>query len=720
MSTSVLKHEFKVSHVPFEARVDTLLNIKKRRENVVYSCRTVQDNVNMAFVSTKSINSNDNLFISDHSTRLPANRIDNTDPVVFTGNTFTLDVDTFLLTDIFTTPTPTQPTVPLFRQHIIDTSRFDPDDATHSILSLEVLDTNLKTVSDITDLLVTTTSILDVNHGVVFNNLETDFDDLANQPTVFYIKYTVRTGPTVTNYVELLNNVSVYRQADFDDVDGFGVLLATRKVYNLAEGLGGTFDIEISTLSSKHAIIQQLISRIALLKPPLRSNEDPWFLNISNGKFFTTLRKNSAESLPPFKYEIAEFDDQLFTPFFPFKTVVRETGITLDNSLVKASKQNIVIDPDQDFHMTVEIEDENGVVILVFTTDQAKIGTNFAPGLKFTDGIRSVSSTDGFVDLVEQPPTRSTVVLSYTHKEFEFEFTDIDFNPVNNRNVDKETSVIYIVPQTLERDNTLFFLRVDDEGQVIFSSQAEFGDTVGIDIGLRLLSSSGLSYAGPAGFLDTYTIETKFPIDTVGFENNPRFLVLGEAYVGESTSEKSAGLIDIRIRGGGIKSVGSEAILQRNLESQWNWDIGEWDGYPYPGAASYVVEIPCEVLTTNSGTLTPEQVKNIVQEHTAEGVYAVVRTYGEANPKFQDPVIGSGVIDLSWSDSGPDVTYNIYQGDSEEGPFTLITSPSLAMTTLTVSGLASNTTFFFKVTGIKDDHECIDSNDESIIGAEIR
>lgn len=713
MSISVLKHQVNVSHVPYEARTDTALNIKKRKESIIYSGQTDIDNINLAFVQTEAINSNDNLFISDHSTRLPANRIDNTDPVIFTSASHSLDVDTFLLTDIFTTQTPTQPSVPLFLQHLIDRDRFDPDEANQAILSLEILDIDLVPITDLSEILVTTVIFKGNNHGVIFNNLESTFNASTNVANVFYIKYTVRNGSTITNYVELLDNQSIYREATFEDVDSLGALISTRKVYLIAEATTGTFDITISS-SQKYAIVQLLKSRIQILKPSLRNNEEPWFVTIANGKFFTTL-----QGLPIAKYEIAEFEDQLFSPFFPFKISSRETSIAFGTSLFKVAKRNIVIDPDQDFNVTVEIEDENDSVVKVFTTDTPLIGTSFSPGILYTDGIRSIDKLTGYIDLREAPPTSYTVKVSYIYEEREFEFIEVDFNPVNNLDIDKETTVLYIIPQATPQDLSLYYLRVNRNGEVIFSSESDIGATpISSDINARLLSSSGLLYSATGGFLDTYTIETRGNIaDTAGY------LVLGEIYVGESTAPETVSLIDIRRRGGGLKeSVGDRsAVLEANVESTWNWDIGNWDGYPYPGAASYYVEVPCEILTTSSGDFTRSQIKAVIEEHTAAGIYAAVRTYGP-DPQFivtsGVDMPSSGIVDLAWTDIGPDVTYNVYQGLVEPGPFELITSVPLIATTLTVTGLTSNIEYWFMVTGIEDGLECTDSDNISLIGVE--
>jgi hypothetical protein len=713
MANSILKHSFSITHIPYESKTDCALNIKKRRESIVFSGRTDIDNINLAYIQTEAINSNDNLFVSDHSTRLPANRIDNTDPVIFTGASTSLDVDTFLLTDVFTTETPTQPSVPLFYQHLIDRDKYNPDDANQAILSLEILDTDLSPILDLTEIKLTTTSFRDTNYGVLFNNLQNEFNSVANMPVVYYLKYTVKNGTTITNYVELLDNQSIYHEATFDDVDEFGTLLSSRKVYILEEATAGTFNITISS-SQKYAIVQLLQSRIQILKPNLRSNEEPWYVSIANGKFFTTLQGH-----PVFKYAIAEFESQLFSPYYPFKLITRETAIGFGTNLFKLSRNNIVIDADQDFHLTVEIEDETGTVIKAFTTDINKIGTSFSPSIQYTDGIRSIDQFNGYIDLRNKLSAAHTVKVSYTYEEKEFEFTEVDFNPVNNSDADKETTVLYIVPQTTPLDMTLYYLRVDKNGNVIYSSEAEQGATPeATEIAARMVSSSGLSYGGGAGFLDSYTIETTGNIADV-----PGYLVLGEIYVGEAASPDDVRWIDIRRRGGGLKDVlGSrEELLQSNMESTWNWDIGNWDGYPYPGAASYYVEVPCQLLTTNSGTFSKEQIRTSVEEHTAGGVYPAIRTYGP-DPQFivasGVTMPASGVVDLEWTDVGPNITYNVYQALAQDGPYEKITSVPLSTTFTTVSGLNSKVEYWFMVVGIKDDIECIESDGISKIGVE--
>ena len=127
MTQSALKHKFKVQNVPYTQNTDVTLNIKKRKDNILYTGQSHTGNVNLAFAQTKAINSADNLFISDRSTSLEANRIIDLESDTFTGASFSSEVDTFFLTDIFTEETTTQESTPLYFQHLISRDNYNPD-----------------------------------------------------------------------------------------------------------------------------------------------------------------------------------------------------------------------------------------------------------------------------------------------------------------------------------------------------------------------------------------------------------------------------------------------------------------------------------------------------------------------------------------------------------------------------------------------------------------
>ena len=653
----------------------------------------------MAFVEADEVNSDDNLFISDHSNTLTANRIDNIDPVVFAGSSFDIDVNTFLLTDEFTVATATHAATPLFFKHLIDISRYDP--ATDQITSLEVLDARFRVIPEITQLVVKTSSHDGSDVGTVFNNLQNDFNSFGVF-TVYYLRYSIKKSGQIKTYVDILNNKPVYREATFSDLDSGNLILPDRKVYVIEEASGNYLVSQL--VNGTYAYLQFLKSRIGVTKPTLRDSNDDWFLSISNGQFFS--RKFNDSNVV--KYSISEFSTQLFSPFFPYKTITREESDALGGALYKTANKNIVIDSSQDFNVVVELLDEDDSVSSSFTTA--------VPGV----GIRSVDQLNGFVDLYQQPASNLTVKISYTFEEREYQFTEVDFNPANNIDVTEESVVVYAIPQTAARDRTLFYLRVDALGKIIFSSEAEYGDDYGLTIETRMADPLDFYYdkatLNQDSFLNLYTVETTLA-SGVNYLSNPGFLVLAEMYVGESISENDLNIVDIRRRGGGIIAQERKSIVQQNFESIWNWDIAQWDGQPYPGAATCLVEVPCELLLTHGGLLESIELRPIVQEHMAFGVYPIIKTYG-ADPIITSVEIRSTEVDMEWTDLGPDVTYNVYMATTENGPFDLLTATPLAVNTYTATGLASETKYWFFATGIKNGHECTDADDVFILSLE--
>jgi len=297
--------------------VSTRINIKKRRERVVYRTLSNQDNINIAYLIGQEINPSSNLFISDRSTSLTQNRIPSVqDQRILTSSAITANVDKFLVTDIFTEETPTQAEVPLYLVHTL--KNFNPDLANFSgktLLSLEFADYRLKPIRNPAFLFVSST-------GEVFNNIENTFNSSTRAFTATYIKYTVRTisGPTQTIDIhhELVDNLPVYNLAEFEDLDEFGNLLPGVKKYIVEEEPGGQrFNISMPT-SARYAFKETPESRIKILPPTAIDLESPWTVRVTNGQFITSL-KESFSMFATYKYRIAEFNSQLFSPYPPFK-----------------------------------------------------------------------------------------------------------------------------------------------------------------------------------------------------------------------------------------------------------------------------------------------------------------------------------------------------------------------------------------------------------------
>lgn len=137
-----------------------------------------------------------------------------------------------------------------------------------------------------------------------------------------------------------------------------------------------------------------------------------------------------------------------------------------------------------------------------------------------------------------------------------------------------------------------------------------------------------------------------------------RFLIVGKYAVGSNRGLHDVDLVDTRIRGGGIKEEFITDFKGSYPQVKWFWDIGHYDGTPFPGAAAVLVDLPADVLESNGGTLTKEQIDSIVKHHLSLGVYPVIRFYctNTGLIKHEDVLdsSGAGTWDVPSGETCPD------------------------------------------------------------------
>ena len=262
-------------------------------------------------------------------------------------------------------------------------------------------------------------------------------------------------------------------------------------------------------------------------------------------------------------------------------------------------------------------------------------------------GISSVDHKTGLIALegFELTPDM-TVTVNCTVKRVGLRYEEIDVNPYNNPVILNRTVVIFSVPKEEIGGvfpNT-FHMILDETGCVIGTNYSfflkYFGENVPVDCPLPsiLFYDSYPSYL-PQEWAEFITIFTKVYSDPRAAEEGVvsettrqwtegPYLVLAELNINLPVGLNDYISYETRTRGGGIKDTRYNEALAINQSVQGYWDKGNWDGIPYPGHATYLVEIPSEVLSDGGGHLSQKQVRDVVYRHTAAGVYPVARTYG--------------------------------------------------------------------------------------------
>lgn len=740
MTLSILAHQLTVNSVPVTVDIPARINIKKRREQVIYRTLSNRDNINIAYLIGQQVTPNNSLVISDRSTSLVQNRILNTQtPTIVTAGSITLNVDKFLITDVFTEDTPTQLSVPLFFVHTLSNFNNSLNDFTHrTLLSIEFADYSLKPIQY-------SEYVLDTTTGKIYNNIENTYNDNTGDFDITFVKYTVKiqngSSQTVEVYHELVSNESVYQQADFDDVDLYGNIKAGLKKY-LIEQLGDQQFLVTLPDVDTYAYKETPSSRLRILPPAATDIYTPWNVRITNGQFITSLQK-TANSFVNHKYQIAEFNAQAFFPFPPYKIQLEQRATWISNNLIHLPK-NIASNTGLGLFVDITIRDRKRALKYVYSDDPNKIGTIFQGSIRYTNGILSIDQPGGFIELVDKVRDDDIITATYYTEENEYEFTPVDFNPTNNVDILNQRVVVYVNPETFQTgnlDRSLYYLLVNTLGEITFSSQVAenagaldpateklfsedfyadgtprhtfYYDQESTASGLDVRASGiNLGYVDEFSFIDKYTVESVLLTSTVtpsgtaleNFVENPRFLVLGDIYVGESQSLSDLTIVDVREQGGGIKDEYRAEALQEQAEVAWYWDFNS--RRPIPAMTAFMIEIPQTILTDHGGVFTRDQVMDIVQRHMDAGGYPVIKTYG-IDPVVTDLAVASGLFTIGWPSYGSSTTYNVYYSKSIDDNFIVANSNPIVDNSsgneFTVSGLIGSTKYYVKVGAFDSD-----------------
>lgn len=726
MTIQALGCKFKVNQVDFSSDFSTRINIKKRKERIMYKTLSNKNKINLAYVMSAEVTPENALFISDRSTILTQNRIPNTQSVYTTTfNTFTISVDKFLVTDQFTTETATKERTALFYTHTLDNFNVDVIGfATKTLVSVEFADQNGQSVS-------LSEYLLDSTNGLIYNNQLNEYDPNNGVLNVLFVKYTVKTTvdstQTIEVFRELLNNKPIFTQADFDDIDDYGFVLAGHKKYLIKEISGGSsFQVTLPN-AALYGYKETPHSRIKVLKPTAVDIKNPWFVQITNGKFITSLPISPATSVN-YKYYIAEFYGQSFFPYPPYKAQHKQRTTWITNTLIQTPK-NIFYNEHMYLFIELIIKDKEGELKYAYSNDPAKIGTVYSGTTVYTDGIVSIDELNGFIELTNKVYVTDLIYASYHTEEDQYEFTSVDFNPVNNLDILNQRIVIYINPETAYTGSltqTLYYLVVDSMGRILYSSQAA-NNADSLDPATQKILNEDFLVNGETkqtffydkestgsedlSFLDKYTVNsvlltstiTPSGLDAENYQNNSRFLILADISVGENQSHNNLTKFDVRIRGGGIKEEYTEQALAQQPESAWYWD--QVSRRPYPSGAATYIEIPQTVLTDHGGSFSRDQVNNIVEKHMRVGGYAVVKTYG-IDPVIMDCTAAVSYVTLEWPTYGPSVHYNAYYSMSINGPFlkynSLLLNDDTSGNTYVIAFLNASTNYFFKIGAVDE------------------
>ena len=685
---SSLKSQFDVSRIAKEHNVDTRQLISKDIVNIRLSETLSTGDVGIGYVYTPIKDIEDSISIIDRSHSMRENTLSEAISALdirFTGPNYDNIVSSyFLITDRFTVATTTDPSVALYYVHDVPAST-----GARPIIDCEIVDKDYNTIN-------TRLYTKDLSNGAIYTNLINYYDKISGLLDVYYVRYILDDS---SNVDVMLNVRPIYKEADFSDIDSFGNLKTSVKSYilNYDSGAGGYSLITPKTV--EYSIKYETRASINILPPKADILDRIWFLRINSGSF---IRQYGAEL---YKYDIKEFDEQLFNPYKPYRFAINQRCEILGDGVVKLPDDNIKIYVGESLNIDVIIKDKEDNILYATSTAQSRDGDPFVD----SDGIHNVNwdnslihsydEKGGFVKLNAQLKFSYNVYMSYYYTEDKYEMSTLNINPISNISAGDYKYIFYIVPggpSNTSREKSIYYLQVDDSGLIVYCSQR--GGDGNSDLA-TIIEGTVYYDKGASSFVESYT--------TAGSDlQATHYLLLGEVSIVDLYRSGDLSVIDIRLKGGGLREdYDIDANVDISPEIKWFEDIGFWDGHPHSGNTTLMVKLPYSILKDYGGIFEKSEVEEIVSKHMALGTYAAIRYYGNV-AQISLFVPGDTIIDVAWDDVGSGFIYDVYVGFGLSGDFSKHNVMSISETSYTIDLLVNNKVYYVYVVASKDGISC--------------
>lgn len=459
----------------------TRRNVKKNVLTPRYQGYLGDGDVPCAFVSSKEITPASSLGMIKTEDSISENSASDLEgDTQWAGTSYFSTAKYFLLTDVFGDYLSRTP-VPLYYKHVLPDGNIEPS-------SIAILDKDLAKVyehsyrvvrieeHDDSDVVVADS----YEECAVYSNYINSLDEETGESKIYFVRYEV-SGQT---HYQLLNQQPAYSLATYQDLSLVsGLMKSWRKVYTLSPGV---VYYTVSVPVSKTYFIRPLErGKIALSKPVYKDDTDPWFVTVSNGAF-SSIRNDQVYS-----FSVPEYENQDFSPLYPYKVSVEEEAIRVRGDILKVSQQNLKVDSST-YIMEVLIKDYAGNTLYALTTDSSINGDYLYEGIQRVsrtigskeewitwdgNGIVGWDEASGFIHLGKNYSDTYQFLVTYYYEETKFELTSLNLNPVFDEEYDDHFYAIYVVPTGGDNANTgtqsrsVQWLKVNRSGRIVDVSQ---------------------------------------------------------------------------------------------------------------------------------------------------------------------------------------------------------------------------------------------------------
>jgi len=748
MSIGRIGLEFSISDFPIQRNYDVRINVKEDFNYLRYGSSFGLQNVGVSFLDSDPINVNENIIIKDATSSVAENS-----PLIFTEDTFdsqTFDLPNakFTITDVFKTTSEGED-IPLYLRH--DLTSYP------SISAIEILDGNFDSVNPDLFLFTDEEIVMGTPRKSLYTNLKSEYNSENKSYTVYYIRF--KNDTTNAFIIELLNSKPFYQSATFATpatVRSYTVTPQFGQANVTVHFDSKTYSPTPIPGSQRFSVRLDGDNRVKVILPPDIPPTEKWYLRINPGEFFRSTLAGDARYYVP-EYEEQLFSPVKPYKLLVEKQarVLSNKMIYVDpkpiaNLGIEGFYIDIVIR--DRFGKTKRALTNNPTAGVYITPDGIVTEVFYEK-----DAIQSVAEHNGFIRLSTEIQIDDLVYVTYRYMEDYYTYRGISVNSTINPKVLNSRIVVYAKPEYSDQlSKTIFHLLVD-EGDLVLEANEDSGfttfDSFTTDGSINTIVDTELSSedyytgfeieilsgqnAGRKLKISSYNPTTKVitvaedfeyievigtkyrinkkldsydyldPVSNVLFQydgwssiyrDNPHYyIILADVFAIQTIAPQSISTSDIRIRGGGITEDNIDNALKLQDQVQWYFDIGYWDGQPYPGMGAILVELPRNILKEVGGNFSRSQVQEIVERHMGHASYPVIRFYDQST-RITNIIPANQKISLSWLDVNAS-SYNIYVGQNPD-QMPLYRSVAGIVTELDIENLENDKVYYIMVESV--------------------
>jgi FlaG/FlaF family flagellin (archaellin) len=350
--------------------------------------------------------------------------------------------------------------------------------------------------------------------------------------------------------------------------------------------------------SSRYTINNSIVPTIYVEQYDRQNSDEMWFPKISAGWF--SIKENietTAQGITVYKvkkYYVPEFGSQAFYPAIPYMQQTDEAATFIDNTVISVANKPLYVTIDGSDKPDITVT-RNGVAVGVKDWDRHKGYIYLDSEVEFNDDIRVTY-------IYEQK------FLMYKGFASGGEFYHLDLNPMPGHTYTDLSTQAEVASSSLVSKAIYLY---------VLPAYVYYSD--------NRIPARGVDGSAIRHMIVDESIPDSDTVQAIGSIDSDA-LIIGKILVKPDASTSDILVLDTRQRGGGVmEDITRDLLKKYGDEATYLWDIGSWDGHPYPSNGVAILTLPSSLLIENGGKFTEDDIRQLLNKYIAFGIYVIIR-----------------------------------------------------------------------------------------------